>query len=35
VDVDFADPGFLQDPYPGLALLRERAPVSRHATTGR
>jgi len=35
VDVDFTDPEFLLDPYPGLALLRERGPVSRHAPTGR
>ncbi len=35
MDLDFADPEFLRDPYPGLALLRERAPVSWHAPTGR
>ena len=35
VDLDFADPGFLRDPYPGLARLRAHAPVSRHAATGR
>jgi cytochrome P450 len=35
VEIDFADPGFLQDPYPDLARLRERAPVSRHAGTNR
>ena len=23
MDVDFADPGFLRDPYPGLRLVRE------------
>lgn len=33
--IDFADPGFLEDPYPELARLRERAPVSWHAPTGR
>jgi cytochrome P450 len=35
VDLDFADPDFLRDPYPRLAALRERAPVSWHAPTGR
>lgn len=35
MDLDFADPEFLRDPYPGLALLRERAPVSWHPATGR
>jgi cytochrome P450 len=35
VDVDFADPGFLRDPYPGLRRVRESAPVSWHAATGR
>ena len=35
MDVDFADPGFLRDPYPGLRLVRESAPVSWHAATGR
>jgi cytochrome P450 len=35
VDVDFADPGFVREPYPRLARLRERAPVSWHAPTGR
>ncbi len=35
VEIDFADPDFLQDPYPSLARLRERAPVSWHAGTGR
>jgi len=35
VEIDFADPGFVRDPYPVLGLLRERAPVSWHAPTGR
>ncbi|OHV29028.1 MULTISPECIES: cytochrome P450 [Pseudofrankia] len=35
MEIDFADPGFLRDPYPTLARLRERAPVSWHAGTGR
>lgn len=35
MDLDFSDPGFLQDPYPALARLREHAPVSWHAPTGR
>jgi cytochrome P450 len=35
VDLDFADPDFLRDPYPALARLRERGPVSYHAPTGR
>ena len=35
VEIDFSDPGFIRDPYPGLGLLRERAPVSWHAPTGR
>jgi cytochrome P450 len=35
VGLDFADPEFLRDPYPGLARLREHAPVSRHEATGR
>ena len=34
VEVDFADPEFLADPYPRLALLRESAPVSWHEPTG-
>jgi cytochrome P450 len=33
--IDFSDPGFLEDPYPALARLREQAPVSWHAPTGR
>ncbi len=33
--LDFADPGFLADPYPALAELRERAPLSWHEPTGR
>ncbi|GIF10149.1 cytochrome P450 [Actinoplanes teichomyceticus] len=32
--LDFADPGFLDDPYPALARLRARAPLSRHEPTG-
>jgi cytochrome P450 len=35
VELDFSDPGFLRNPYPELGLLRERAPVSWHAPTGR
>jgi cytochrome P450 len=35
VEIDFSDPGFMRNPYPGLGLLRERAPVSWHAPTGR
>jgi cytochrome P450 len=35
VEVDFADPGFVRDPHPVLGLLREQAPVSWHAPTGR
>jgi cytochrome P450 len=35
MEVDFADPGFVRDPYPVLGLLREQAPVSRHEPTGR
>jgi len=35
VEIDFSDPAFLQDPYPALGLLRERAAVSWHAGTGR
>jgi len=34
VEIDFADPGFLRDPYPELGLLRAHAPVSWHAPTG-
>ena len=35
MEIDFADPGFLQDPYGDLAVLRAQAPVSWHAPTGR
>ncbi|MGW4946544.1 cytochrome P450 [Actinoplanes sp. NPDC004185] len=35
MDVDFTDPGFVRDPYPQLARLREQAPVTWHAPTGR
>jgi len=35
VEIDFADPGFLRDPYADLARLRAHAPVSWHAPTGR
>ena len=35
MDIDLSDPGFLCDPYPGLRRLREHAPVSWHAPTGR
>jgi cytochrome P450 len=35
VEIGFDDPGFLRDPYPGLARLREQAPVSWHAGSGR
>ncbi|MET8148543.1 cytochrome P450 [Actinoplanes sp. NPDC049668] len=35
MELDFSDPDFLRDPYPALARLRERAPVSWHAPTGR
>jgi cytochrome P450 len=34
VEVDFADPAFLRDPYPTLAALRAHAPVSWHEGTG-
>ncbi|WP_250003869.1 cytochrome P450 [Actinoplanes sp. M2I2] len=34
VTVDFADPAFLQDPYPELARLRESGPVTWHEPTG-
>ncbi len=33
--VDLTDPGFLADPYPALAALREQGPVLRHEPTGR
>ncbi|MCO8269772.1 cytochrome P450 [Actinoplanes sp. TRM 88003] len=32
--VDFTDPEFIQDPYPGLARLRERGAVTWHEPTG-
>ena len=35
MEIDFADPGFRQDPYGDLAVLRAQAPVSWHAPTGR
>ena len=35
MEIDFSDPAFLRDPYPGLSRLREHAPVSWHAPTGR
>jgi cytochrome P450 len=35
MELDFADPEFLRDPYPALGRLREHAPVSWHESTGR
>lgn len=35
MEIDFANPDFLRDPYPWLARLRAHAPVSWHAPTGR
>jgi cytochrome P450 len=35
VGIDFSDPAFVADPYPGLARLRESAPLSFHAPSGR
>jgi cytochrome P450 len=35
VVLNFADPAFIRDPYPGLARLRSTAPVSWHPPTGR
>ncbi|MBB2941212.1 cytochrome P450 [Actinoplanes lutulentus] len=35
MEIDFAADGFLADPYPSLAVLRERAPLSWHAPTSR
>ena len=35
MEIDFSDPEFLRDPYPALGRLREHAPVSWHAPTGR
>jgi len=35
LEIDFADPGFLRDPYPTLARLREHAAVSWHGGMGR
>ena len=34
MEIDFADPAFLEDPYPALNALRERAPVSWHEQAG-
>lgn len=34
MSLDFGDSGFLADPYPALAELRERAPLSWHEPTG-
>lgn len=34
-DVDLTDPDFVADPYPTLAVLRQRAPVQWHEPTGR
>ncbi|MEU4624583.1 cytochrome P450 [Actinoplanes sp. NPDC023801] len=33
--IDFSDPAFVADPYPGLAGLRESTPLSFHAPSGR
>jgi cytochrome P450 len=33
-DLDLTDPGFVDDPYPGLARLRSAAPVVWHEQTG-
>jgi cytochrome P450 len=33
-DLDFTEPGFLDDPYPALSRLREKAPVLWHEPTG-
>ncbi len=35
MDVDFAEAGFLADPYPVLGRLRERGPLTFHPATGR
>ncbi|MEV6305663.1 cytochrome P450 [Actinoplanes sp. NPDC051861] len=35
MEIDFGDAGFVLDPYPRMALLRESAPLSRHGPTGR
>ncbi|MEV6342322.1 cytochrome P450 [Actinoplanes sp. NPDC051851] len=35
MEIDFADPGFVADPYPALGELRERAPIGWHEGTGR
>ncbi|MBB4691443.1 cytochrome P450 [Paractinoplanes abujensis] len=32
--IDFTDPAFIQDPYPGLAALREQGAVTWHEPTG-
>ena len=34
VDLDLADPAFVDDPYPTLARLRESAPLVWHEPTG-
>ena len=34
LELDLADPGFVADPYPALARLREAAPVLWHEPTG-
>ena len=34
LDLDLADPGFVDDPYPALARLRETAPLVWHEQTG-
>jgi cytochrome P450 len=33
-DLDFTEPGFVEDPYPALARMREAAPVLWHEPTG-
>lgn len=35
MELDFADPAFIRDPYPALVRLRASAPVGRHEPTGR
>ena len=34
MEIDFSDPEFIRDPYPALAALRDRSPVSWHPPTG-
>ena len=34
LELDLADPGFVDDPYPALARLRETAPLVWHEPTG-